>query len=645
MNNSINKIKIIIYLLFFILFLNLVKIIVIDKNFYTSKLKRLTEVYVYGESSPRGRIYDRNNNLLVDNNLITEIVYKSNKKSISEELNLIDKIIDHIDLDYSKISNRNLKEYYLVLYKEECSNKITEEEYIKYKKRILSLEDLNNLMISRITLDDLKIFNDLDKKRAYLFYLMNNGYSYQEKIIKRDISYQELAYFSENDIDGFSIKNSWERVYPYGDTFKSILGSIGNIPKEKKKEYLDKGYSLDDIVGLSNIEYQYEDILKGKKAVYKKIDNNNLVLISPEEMGNDIVLSIDINLVSDINDIIDKRLLKAKSEENTKYLNKSYVIIQDPNTGDILSINGRQILYEDNNYNFYDITPYALTDPMTPGSVVKGASMLVGFQSGVISLGEVMYDSCVKLYGIPKKCSSHEIGKMDDIRALAESSNVYQFHIAMRIAGIDYNYNTYGSAKEDNFTYYRNIFKEFGLGVKTEIDLPIESIGYSGNKYTIDLLLNYAIGQYDSYTPIQLSQYITTIANGKERLKPHLLKGEKIVLNNLDINKEYIDRVKEGFREVMVNGLGKKVMGNSPSPAGKTGTSETFLDQNKDGVIDTPTISQSFIGYAPSDNPIMTITVTSPDIGIINSKSNYLTYMNRLIVRDISNLFFSKYVN
>lgn len=664
-NKRLNILENLVYILFFIISIYLIENIYVDRNYYKEKLDSLTNIYVYGDSSPRGRIYDRNYNLLVDNQAVYEIVYKKdNNVSRDEEIELIYEVIKHIDLDYTKIHERNLKEFYLLLNPEECSKKITSLEYDKLKQRILNIDDIENLKISRITIDDLNSFTLEDRKAAYLYYLMNSGYSYSEKIIKnKNVSYSEYAYFSEHidTLKGFNTKITWERIYLYGDTFKSILGNIGSIPRESKDDYIKLGYSINDIVGVSNIEKQYEDILKGSKAVYRKINNNTLELVKEASRGNDIVLSVDINLIKEIDSIIDRRLIKAKGEANTKYLSKTYVIIQEPNTGEILAISGRQLLNNNNSYDTYDITSYALTDPMAPGSVVKGASMLVGFNSGVVKPGEVMLDECIKLYNLPKKCSSHYIGKMDDLRALAESSNVYQFKIAMKIAGINYSYNTRGYASKENFDLYRNTFKQFGLGVKTEIDLPIESLGYSGNKYTIDLLLNYAIGQYDTYTPIQLSQYITTLASNGNRLKPHFLKEvydssdtmelgkllkkeEPTILNKVDTSSEYLERIKTGFISVMEDGLGRRVMGDSPNPAGKTGTSESFLDTNKDGVIDTPTISQSFIGYAPSNNPKMTITVTTPDIGYINNtNSDHLTYVNRLIAREISNKYFEMF--
>lgn len=658
--NRINIIEVIIIVLFIIILVTLVKTIYFNSGYYINKLESLTKVIIEGESAPRGRIYDRNYNLLVDNESVPIIYYKKDKDITSkEEIELAYRVIDYISLDISKLNIRNLKEFWLANNSGEASRRITDEEYEKLKRRILDSNDILNLKIDRITEEDLSIYDDRDREVAYLYYLMNRGYSYEEKIIKEDATDLEFLYFSENNdrLNGFDTKVTWKRKYLYGDTFKSILGSVSSVPKELKNEYLKKGYSLTDKVGVSNIEKQYEDLLKGTKAKYIKRNNNVIEKISDAKRGNDIVLSIDINLQMEVDKIIDEQLIRAKSEANTKYLNKTYVIIQKPNTGEILSMSGRNLYKDGNKYKSYDITPYSLTDPMAPGSVVKGASMLVGYNTGVLQIGEVMTDECIKIKNVPRKCSSHQVGRLNDIIALAESSNVYQFKIAMRVAGADYKYNEPLLINESAFDVYRKTFSEFGLGVKTEIDLPIESLGYIGTNRAPDLLLNYSIGQYDTYTPIQLSQYITTIASRGKRLKPQLLKEvytptksdslgslayrvEPIILNSVTTESVYLDRVQEGFRAVMTIGLGRNVMGDSPSPAGKTGTSESFMDTDGDGKIDTETVSNAFVGYAPFDNPEMTITVTSPDVEDPNTNINFHSYVNRRIARFISNKYF-----
>lgn len=660
MEKRIYIIATLIIISFLFLTISLVKIIYFQNEYYSKKLVSLTEVIIEGETAPRGRIYDRNYNLLVDNASVPIIYYQKPKNiSISEEISLIYKILEHLDIDTTKLTTRNLKEFWLANNNIEARNRITKEEYEKLKRRILSTSDIENLKLDRITDKDLENYTELDKKAAYLYYLMNHGYSYEEKVIKSNATDEEFSYFSENNetYNGINTKVTWERKYLYGDTLKSILGSVGSIPKENKNAYLNKGYSLTDKVGISNIEKQYEDILKGTKAKYIKKSNNTLEKISDAKRGNDIVLSIDINLVKEIDNIIEEQLIRAKSEANTKYLNKTYVIITSPTTGEILAMSGRNLYKSDNSYKSYDITPYALTDPMAPGSVVKGASMLVGYNTEVLKIGEVMTDECIKIKNKPKKCSSHRVGRLNDIIALAESSNVYQFKIAMRVGKANYTYNGPLNIDENAFNIYRKTFNEFGLGVKTEIDLPVESLGYIGTNKAPDLLLNYSIGQYDTYTPIQLSQYITTIASNGKRYKPQLLKEvyestkgnnlgklaykvEPITLNTVTTKPEYLARIQEGFRAVMTIGLGKNVMGDSPNPAGKTGTSESFIDTDNDGKIDTETVSNAFVGYAPFENPEMTITVTSPDVEDPNTDINFHSYVNRRIARFVSNKYF-----
>jgi cell division protein FtsI/penicillin-binding protein 2 len=120
---------------------------------------------------------------------------------------------------------------------------------------------------------------------------------------------------------------------------------------------------------------------------------------------------------------------------------------------------------------------------------------------------------------------------------------------------------------------------------------------------------------------------------------------EKIILNTITTKENYLKRVQEGFIAVMDFGYGKNVMGNSPNPAGKTGTSESFIDTDGDGKIDTETTSNAFVGYAPSNNPKMSITVTSPDVEDPNTNISHRTYMNRRIAKNISNKFFELYPN
>ena len=518
-------------------------------------------------------------------------------------------------------------------------------------------------MIERITDEELSIYTDIDKKAAYIYYLMTTGYYYDEKIIKTHASDNEYAYVAENisKLKGFNVKLEWERKYLYGDVFKTILGSVSDnksgLPFELKDKYLSEGYSLNDRVGISYLEYQYESLLKGTKASYKLNNDNTYTLLSEGKRGNDIVLTIDINIQKEVEQILEEEITKAKANDvNTTYYTGSHVIVTEPNTGEILAMASKQIVKKNDEYKIYDNTPALLTNPVTPGSIVKGASMTVGYQTGAIDIGTTMRDECVKIRNTPAKCSwSKNIGYVNDISALAYSSNSYQYKIAMKVAGANYYYNGPLVINENAFEIYRNTFKEYGLGIKTNIDLPVESFGFKGTSKNPGHLLDFAIGQYDTYTPVQIASYINTLASNGNRYQLHLLKEvhestnsdslgdlkEKIepkVLNKVNLDDAHMNRIKEGFKAVMKS-LGYGSMGNVLSPAGKTGTAESFYDVDGDGNIDVETISKGFIGYAPSDNPKYAITVLSPNVRY--SKTNtYTSPVNTKISARVSNKVF-----
>lgn len=631
-------------------------------NYYSMKLNNEKDAFVYGESVARGRILDRNGKVLVDNKAIKSIYYKKpDNVTVEDEINIAYSISSILNLDYDKLTTRNQKEFYILINKEDADKLITEEEYELLENRKLTEDDIYELKIKRITTKALKTMDEEDKRAAYIYYLMNKGYYYEEKEIKiENVSDKEYAYFSENSqkLKGFNTKLEWERVYPYGDTLETILGSISSketgIPAEETEEYLDKGYSLNDRVGISGLEKQYEELLKGEKAVYKVEDDNSLTLVKEGKKGTDIMLSIDIDLQRKIDSMLEVELKRAKNEANTEFFNTSYVVIQNPTTGEIMSISGKKLVKENGAYKAYDIPENAILTTVTPGSVVKGASIMVGYTTKVIDIGTVMEDACIKLYNLPEKCSWQTLGTINDLEALEWSSNVYQYKIAMKVGGFDYAYGKELKIDEKAFDIYRNMFYRFGLGVKTGIDYPKEEDGYKSTNRAGDLLINYSIGQYDTYTPLQLSQYVSTIANGGTRYKTRFLKAvldskgevlydiKPVALNKLNVEKKYINRVRQGFKMVMSSGTGIGYMDKAPSPAGKTGTSESFIDLDGDGVIDAESITNNFVGYAPSTNPVMSLTASFPDIQNPNS-GDYKSYANQIIVSRATEIFFDLY--
>lgn len=643
------------------MFVRLFIITVVDNKKYKENLNNLVYSTIEGESAPRGRIYDRNHKLLVDNVGIKSIYYKRKSgMSIDDEIEVAKKLSEVLDLDYENVTSSMIKDFYLVLNRNTSDNKIKEEEWEKLKQRKITSSDILLLKRERITEEEL---NDIDKYVAYIYYLMNNGYSYQEKLIKKNVSDSEYAIINEglDKYKGVIPKLSWERKYLYGDTLRGIFGNVSSsevgITEELQDYYLDKGYKITDRVGLSGLELQYDEYLQGKKAIYKNL-GNGLELVSEEKRGNDLVLSIDIDLQLEAEKIVENEMIKTKNEPNTEYFNRAFSVVSDPFNGDVLALVAKVL----NKNKVYDYTAYLPTSSVTVGSVIKGASISVGYKEGVIDIGTVIKDECVKLMSTPSKCSWNRngLGNLDDINALRLSSNAYQFKVAMKVADFNYYYNAPFSFSNDPFNKYRTMFNSYGLGVKTGIDLPNESIGIVGSNDTPGLLLDFSIGQYDTYTPLQLTQYINTIANKGSRIKLNLLKSvhkssnselsddillynDKYILNNVDLDSKYIIRIREGFKAVLgYNGTGYGYIDIKYNPAGKTGTSQSFYDSDHNGVIDKETISSTFAGFAPYDNPKMSIVVVTPDVSHIYGIS-YLSTINKRISNQISRKYFELY--
>lgn len=601
-------------------------------DYYYEEYLNATNKIVYGLNAPRGRILDRNGKVLVDNIGTNTIVFHKLKNIDTKKIaHLLNTIIPNI----KKASIDEQKKYYLTF--NETDSLLTEKEQELYNNRKISQAEVEEIKLARI--EPLLNYTNKEQQEIHLYYLLNKGYIYDSKIIAKDVSDEICAKINISNISGLTCEYTTKRIYLY-DTLNDILGRTGNITKENKEYYLAKGYSLNDTVGLSYLEKQYDDYLRGEKAKYLVNEDNSLTLISNSKPGNDIYLSIDIELQLQINEILKKNLNKASNLKNTKYYNSSYVLVSNPNTGEIIASTGLMKVKDD----FHDITTNILTSSFTMGSVIKGASHTVGYQNNLIDIGTKINDSCIKLYQVPTKCSYKRLGYIDDITALKTSSNYYQFLTAIKLTGNKYKYNMKLEVEEKDFNTYRDTFAGFGLGSKTGIDLENESLGIKGKTIAPDLLLNLSIGQYDTYTPLQLLNYINTIATNGKRYSLHYLKEvknkDKIIYeyqpNLLNIVKNSnFNRIKEGFKEVLYSGTGRGYTDTLYKPAGKTGTSEVVY--NKDII----TINQTYAMFAPYDNPQYSIVVISPNISYNNDYDNYIAPINRYISKEVSKLVFT----
>ncbi|WP_418909825.1 peptidoglycan D,D-transpeptidase FtsI family protein [Bacillus pinisoli] len=648
----LNFLFFVVFLLFAALIMRLGVVQIVYGEDYQKEVNR-TENTKVSLSVPRGVIYDREHRVIVDNVAKNAITYTKPQGTKPEEmLELARTLAALIDQDkerYDKITERDFKDYWILTRPDEAKAKLSTEE--KKKKNAYQLQ------LDRITEADLaQIDYDSEYEVVSFFREMIAGASLTPKILKKGITNEELAVISEQlaTLPNIDITTDWDRD-PHLEILKSVIGNISSadegLPADMLDYYLARGYSRDDRVGRSQLEEQYEDVLSGQKKVISNVtDKAGNVLetqvVHEGTSGNDLILSIDFALQAEVEKIVEEELLAAKKAGGATFLDRAYVVMLNPMTGEVLSLAGKELVNENGQYTVRDHALGTFTTAYTMGSAVKGATVLTGLQKGIIRPGESFYDRTMFFKGTPKKGSYATLGSLDDRNALKKSSNVYMFNIALRMMGV--NYSPYMSLplRPAALDEMRSYFHQFGLGVKTGIDLPSESTGYQGTLSNPGLMLDYAIGQFDTYTPLQLAQYISTIANGGYRLQPQLVKEirqptnddqlgpvvksfEPSVLNRIDMSDEYLGRVQEGFRRVMQEsgGTANAWFGSEPyrsyNPAGKTGTAQSFIFERKNGkVITHSTYNLTLVGYAPMDKPEMAFSIVVPYLDRDNNPVN-----------------------
>ena len=628
------KLLILIIVLFNIIILTRISFLMLN-NKYEDKYNSLTnKLYELG-NPPRGRILDANGKVLVDNKGIKVLVYnKLSGNSVKEEIRISKILGDLINIDTSSLSDKDLYNYFYLDNKELVDERIDKNVLIDFNNRKIDIEEFNTYKLSLINIDEI---NSLDKDSVMIYKLMNKGYYYEDKVLFKDISDDLLVKLSEFNLNGIRVDMSYERVFNYDTCLNQLFGEVGFIQKEKIDYYLDNNYQLSDIVGISYLEEEYESYLRGIKAKYK-LEDNKLVKVSDEVKGNDLVLGIDIDIQLKIEDLLKKQILNAKKISSSKYYDGSYIVLSDSDTGLIKSLVG--IKYKDG--KFISDSVGVITNTFTVGSVVKGASQFVAYTEGVLDEDTKILDGCVKLKNQLPKCSHKSLGYLNDINAIAYSSNYFQFLNAIKVTGDKYTTNMVFNPDKAYFDSYREYFKSFGLGDYTGIDVGKESSGIVGTKYSGDLLLNYVIGQYDTYSVLQLNQYISTISNNGIRYKLRLgdyvidSNSNKLNINNKEVlnyvDNKYLDRIRKSMNAAVKYGTAVNYF-DPKLGGGKTGTSETFYNGKN-------TTTKSFVGFYNINNTNYAVSIISPNIAYQNSVNNYVYPINSRLSREITHILF-----
>ena len=516
---------------------------------------------------------------------------------------------------------------------------------------LLSKQDIQRevtrLTRERITDEELNSFTDHELEVLAIYREMMSGYAYSPQIIKSgNVTEEEFAAVSErlSEFEGVNTTTDWERVKFSDSTILGTMTSpIEGIPRSHLDYYLARDYSRNDRIGRSYFEQHYEELLKGQKTIVKNVKDRTGRVIETKtvregEPGKDLVLSMDSELQESLEELLSEKLLELKKDPKAGLLDRAFLVMMDPNNGELLALVGKRLV-KDPDSGRWEVRDYAygtFTSAYEVGSTVKMATVLTGYSEGVLSVGEVKIDETIYIAQTPPKRSLFNKGwrePVDDIVALGRSSNVYMFRIAMSLGNAVYRPHAPLPIDITGFDRLRNGYASFGLGVKTGIDLPGEYSGVTGTDTISGKLLDFAIGQFDTYTPLQLAQFVSTIANGGYRVAPKVLKeirepsqdGEILgallqetdvnVLNRIENTEKEIEQVKKGMEYTYYgpHGTARNLFnGASYTAAGKTGTAQSAYygdDRSKYGMA---SVNLTHVGYAPAENPEVAYAVVIP---------------------------------
>lgn len=581
----------------------------------------------------RGMIYDSSGKVLVGNQVHQAITYTKGADVTSADLyKIANRLGNYVNVGTkTKLTQRQAEDYYLA----DSDNLKAIVKKLHLSSQVTSNGQYNKALAYLNKHPEVYKLTKLQQNKARIYAAMSGAYSLSTTYIKSTgVTAKELAEVGEhlNEMPGVKIGKAWTRNYPQGKDIQNLTGTLSSgLPSDELNSMLAQGYSRNDDVGQSYLEKLYQSTLAGSKSQTEVMTTGNTTKEKVKyagKKGDNLVLTINSKFQKQVQSILEKNYSSA----GIAYSTGVYAVVMNPNTGEIYAMAGIDRDPATGKQTTDEIG--AINHPITMGSVVKGAMIMGGFMSGVITpSNNTLTDMPIKLAGTSAKTSwFNKTGSaniaLNAATALEVSSNSYMMQLAMKEGGMKYVSGGAIDLDPSIFTKLRYYFKMFGLGVKTGIDLPGESSGYEGpsKQSNIGSALDLSYGNYDGYTTIQLAQYMSTIANGGYRMRPYIVKQVRgtnkdgslgaieyttkpEVLGTIPATAAEWKIVKEGLYDVVHGSstyiTGKKLASDTPSISGKTGTAETFYKNNS-------TVTLSFAGYAPSDNPQVVVALAIP---------------------------------
>ncbi|WP_081103363.1 penicillin-binding protein PBP2B [Streptococcus oralis] len=661
----LNLLFAIVILLFMAIIGRLLYMQVLNKDFYETKLASASQTRVT-TSSARGQIYDAAGKPLVENTVKQVVSFTRNNKMTAAELKeTAKKLLTYVNVTSPDLTDRQIADYYLAdqdIYKKTVES-LPSDKRLDSDGNRLSEATLYNNAVESIDVSQLN-YTDDQKKEIYLFSQLNAVGNFATGTIATDpLNDSQVAVIASisKEMPGISISTSWDRKI-LETSLSSIVGSVSSekagLPAEEAEAYLKKGYSLNDRVGTSYLEKQYEETLQGKRSVKEihldKYGNMESVdTIEEGSKGNNIKLTIDLAFQDSVDALLKSYFNSELGNGGAKYSEGVYAVALNPKTGAVLSMSG--IKHDLNTGELTQDSLGTVTNVFVPGSVVKAATISSGWENGVLSGNQTLTDQPIVFQGSAPIYSWYKLAygsfPITAVEALEYSSNAYVVQTALGIMGQTYQPNMFvgTSNLETAMGKLRSTFAEYGLGASTGIDLPNESTGFIPKEYNFANYITNAFGQFDNYTPMQLAQYVGTIANNGVRIAPHIVEGiygnndkgglgeliqaiDTKEINKVNISESDMAILHQGFYQVS-HGTSPLTTGRAFSDgatvsiSGKTGTGESYVAGGQEAN------NTNAVAYAPTENPQIAVAVVFPH------NTNLTKNVGPAIARDIINLY------
>lgn len=594
-------------------------------------------------TAARGEIYDRNGVVLATNKWTFDLQIYKVKVTNDQQNQAIYDTIKILESNGDKIYSS-----FPINDEHTDFNFDNKNDELKWKKDMNIKEDFNfnqtiDYYIDRYGLSSYKR-EDAIKIIMVRYEASLMGYSlFKPVTVAKDISEKSLAQIEEQKFKlyGFDTVSVPKRYYPEGLLASQTIGYVSKISSDEYTKLKDQGYTQNSIIGKMGIEQSFEKYLKGTDGI-KRVEVDSQGTVSSENdvtkpvTGENVTLTIDYRLQKVAEDSLVNVINQIKTGTPTI---KQYsdacagsVVVLDTTTGEVLAMAS----YPSFNPNSFvdgidyktwnaiandSLTPMlnrSIAGLYSPGSTYKMLVGLAGLTDGKITTTEKITDPGVYPYSYHPKCWIYEEyglthGSINVSDAIKVSCNSFFYEVGRRL-GID---------EIVKFAKLFELDQKSGLEVAGEKNGMIAGDNYKGTWYLGDTL-SAAIGQsYNSYTPVELANYISAIANGGTLNKLTLLKsvedtdnnvvgldelnkytseftGVNFQTKNLNLNQEYLNAIKVGMLSVTDDRGGTaynafKTLG--VQVAGKTGTAEV-PNGSPNGI---------FVGFAPYDKPKIAI--------------------------------------